>query len=190
MRKFLTLFSASYKELRSIRCITLVAMLGAISIVLGIYFTFLPVETMKISFTFLPNEFVYYLFGPVVGAVYGAALDILNFIVKPTGPYFYGFTVSAVLTGLLYGTMLYNKPLSLKRIIAAKMVHMVTINILLNTYWLTMLYGNGFFAILPLRILKAVIMLPVEVFLLYSLIKAVEATGVLKGFHNSKTRIS
>jgi riboflavin transporter len=190
MRNFIALFSSSYRELKNIRCITLVAMLGAISIVLGMYLTIMPVETMKISFTFLPNEFVYYLFGPVVGAVYGAALDILTFVVRPTGPFFYGFTVSAILTGFIYGIILYRKPLSLMRIITAKVIHMVAINLILNTYWLTLLYGSGFLALLPMRLLKAVIMLPVETLLLYSLIKGVEATGVLKGFRNTKTKIS
>ncbi len=187
MRKFKTLFIQSYKELKRVSCITLLAMLGAISIVLG-YFALQPIEILKISFNFLPNEFVYYLFGPAVGIVYGAALDLLTFFVRPTGPFFYGFTVSAILTGLWYGAVLYRRPLSFKRILAAKLIYTLTIHLLLNTYWLTQLYGYNFIAILPIRALKSALLLPVETMLLYSLIKGAEATGVLKRIQSTGDR--
>lgn len=180
MSKFISLLRLSLREFDNLISVVLMAMFGAISIVIGLYLTIMPTQTIKISFTFLPNEFVYYLFGPAAGALFAAAMDILTFLIRPTGPFFFGFTVSAILTGLIYGIILYQRPLSLKRIILAKVIHMVLINLLLNTYWLTMLYGNGFFVLLPARFIKAIIMLPIETILLFSLIKAVEATGVLK----------
>jgi ECF transporter S component (folate family) len=178
MAKFTALFKSSFKELKSLKCITLTAMLGAVSIALG-SLVIMVGDFLKIGFTFLPNEFVFYLFGPVVGMVYGAAMDILTFIVRPAGPFFFGFTVSSIITGLIYGCILYKKPLSLKRILAANLVHLVLINLLLNTYWLTMLYGYNFMALLPLRALKALIMLPVETIMLYTVIKGVEASGII-----------
>ena len=179
MSKMKHLFSLSYKEIKSVRCLTLIAMLGAVSVVLG-YLTIMPTETIKITFSFLPNEFVYYLFGPVVGAVFGAALDILTFIIRPTGPFFPGFTISAILTGLWFGIMLYQKPLSLKRIIITNVVYAIAITLLLNTYWLTLLYGYNYMALLQVRMIKAVITLPVESILLYTVIRGVEATGATK----------
>lgn len=185
MTKFTDLFSTSYKELKNVRCLTLTAMFGAISIVLG-YMTLMVGDFLKIGFTFLPNEFVFYLFGPVVGAVYGGAMDVLTFIIKPTGTFFFGFTLSAMLKGVLYGILLYRKPLSLKRILFANVLQVVFINLLLDTYWLTMLIGKGFFVLLPLRALKAFIMLPLETVLLFTIIKGVEASGILKLFHTKK----
>lgn len=179
MRKNLSLFRSSYNELKKVICIAVLGLLAAISIVLG-YFTYMPTETIKITLNFLPNEFAYYLFGPVVGAIYGAALDILTFIIKPTGPFFFGFTLSAILTGVIYGMILYKKPISLTRIIIAKLVHLVAISLILNTFWLTILYGNSFIALLPIRALKALILLPVEVTLLYLLLKTANVTGIIK----------
>jgi ECF transporter S component (folate family) len=144
---------------------------------------------LKIGFSFLPNEFVYYLFGPVVGAVYGAAMDILTYLIKPMGTFFPGFTISAVLTGILYGIVMYQRPLSLKRIIAANVIRMVFIDLLLNTYWLTILIGKGFFVLLPLRALKLLIMFPLETVLLFLLIKGVEASGILHLLHRKKAKI-
>ncbi|MDF2944853.1 MAG: hypothetical protein K0S01_3711 [Herbinix sp.] len=188
MTKFTALFTASYKELKSVRCITIAAMFGAISIILG-SLVIMVGDFLKIGFSFLPNEFIYYLFGPVVGAIYGAAMDILTFLVRPSGTFFFGFTVSAILTGILYGVVLYKKPLSLKRIIIANVIHVIFINILLNTYWLTILIGKGFFVLLPLRALKELIMFPIETILLFTVIKGVEASGILKRFQGKKTKV-
>ncbi len=189
MTKFTAIFKASYQELKSIRCITIIAMLGAVSIVLG-SLVFMVGDFLKVGFNFLPNEFVYYLFGPVVGVVYGAALDILTFIVRPTGPFFFGFTLSAIITGLIYGAILYKRPLSMKRILLANLVQLVVIHLLLNTYWLTMLYGYNYIAILPIRALKALIMLPVETIMLYMVIKGVEASGIIQMlFPDKQTKI-
>ena len=187
MRNFKDLFVSSSKELKKLRTITLCAMFGAISIVLG-SLTIMVADFLKIGFSFLPNEFIFYLFGPGVGAIYGAAMDILTFMVKPTGTFFFGFTISAILNGLLYGVGLYKTPLSLKRIFVVNVVQMIFINILLNTYWLTILIGKGFFMLLPLRALKEFIMFPIKTILLFSLIKAVEATGILDVFHSTHSR--
>jgi ECF transporter S component (folate family) len=180
MSKITDLFKASYRELSHLTGITLLGMFGAISIIIGMFVTIMPVDTIKITFTFLPNEFIYYLFGPAVGAIFGAVLDILNFIIKPTGTYFFGFTLSGILTGLLYGLILYKRPVSLVRIFIATLIRVLFIDLLLNTYWLTVMYGYNFAALLPMRALKNIIMLPIESLLLFALIKGVEATGVLK----------
>ncbi len=186
MKHFITLFTASSKELRKIRSITLVSMLGALSIILG-SLTIMIGDFLKINFNFLPNNLVFYLFGPVVGAVYGATMDILTFIVRPTGTFFFGFTLSAILTGIIYGIVLYNKPVSLRRIFFANLIHMVLISILLNTYWLTLLIGEGFLILLPIRILKAIIMLPIETLLLYTVINRLEANGILNHLLRKKS---
>jgi ECF transporter S component (folate family) len=189
MRKIRDLFISSYKEFTNLLCIVLLGMFGAISIVLG-YLTVMPVETLKITFVFLPNEFIYYLFGPAVGALFGAVMDILNFFVKPMGGYFFGFTLSGILTGLLYGFLLYKKPVSVARLAIATLIRIVFIDLLLNTYWLQVMYGYNFIAMLPGRALKSFIMLPVETLLLFGLIKGIEATGILRGIQNKNARIS
>lgn len=190
MNKFTALFKSSYRELKSVRCLTLTAMLGAVSIVLGSLLIMIG-DFLKVSFGFLPNEFVYYLFGPVVGVIYGAAVDILTFIVRPAGPYFYGFTLSSIITGFLYGVILYKRPLSIRRLIVANIIHLILVQLLLNTYWLTILYGYNYLAILPVRALKAFLLLPVETAMLYLVIKGVEASGVIhRLFPGEQAKIS
>lgn len=179
MNKFITLFKDSAKELKKTRCITLAAMLGATAIVLS-QFTIVVSDFLKIGFAFLPNRIVYYLFGPFVGIIYGAAMDILTYIVKPTGPFHPGFTINAAITGLIFGLILYKRPLKLSRIFIASTIKMIIVNIILNSYWISSITGKAFIAIMPVRITKNILLLPVEALLLFSVIKALELTGAFK----------
>ncbi len=188
MSKINDLILSSAKEFKNPRSIVLAAMFGAISMILS-SMSIMIGEIIKINFVFLPNEFVNYALGPVFGVVYGAVMDVLNYIVKPQGAFFPGFTISAILTGLLYGFMLYKRSISLKRVIIANVVRSIFIDALLNTYWLTILMGNNFGAILSLRITKILIMLPVETIILFTVIKAVEKTGVMELFASRKLKV-
>ena len=179
MSKILNLFKDSYKEIKNVRCITLTSMFGAISVAIG-SLTVMVTAYLKIGFSFLPNQIVFYLFGPLVGGVYGAAMDILTFIVKPGGVFHPGFTFNAILTGVLYGLVLYKRPISIHRILMANILHMIIVNFLLTTYWLTFLTGSEFFVLFPPRALKSLIMLPIETILSYTVIKGIEASGIIK----------
>lgn len=37
--------------------------------------------------------------------IFGGALDVLKYIIKPTGPFFFGFTFDAMLSGIIYGSI-------------------------------------------------------------------------------------
>lgn len=179
MLYFRNLFKESYKEIKNVRCITVTAMLGAVSIVLGSLRLDIT-NFLRIGFSFLPNQFVYYMFGPTVGGVYGAAIDILTFILKPSGVFHPGITFNAVLTGIIYGLVLYKRPFSLKRVLIANVIQMIIVNLILTTYWLTDLTGSSFFALFPPRALKSLIMLPIETILFFTTVKALEAAGIKK----------
>ena len=100
MQAILDLYRASFAELKKVKSVTLTAMLMALSVILG-YFTIEAGPYLKIGFSTLVNQFVCFLFGPVVGIIYNGLLDILKYMVKPTGPFFPGFTLNAMLAGLI-----------------------------------------------------------------------------------------
>lgn len=149
MKKLLALISDSYHEFKHISTITTCAMFGAMSIVLNQLATIRVTPNLKIGFGALPNELVDYLFGPVVGSLFGGGMDIIKFMLKPDGGFMPGFTFNAMLAAFIYGLFLYKKPLSLKRMLAAKLVVAVLCNILLGTLWLSMINGKGYLALLP-----------------------------------------
>lgn len=180
MQKLSTLFTSSYRELNKVSTITTAAMCGALSMVMKVMFTVMLDPTNRLSLYGLPNQVVYYLFGPVVGPLYGAAMDILNYLVNPGGSFFPLFTLNAALMGLLYGLMLYQRPLNLWRVLAAELVVIVICNLLINTYALSLLYGKSFMVMLPARITKNIIMWPVKSLLFYLVMKPLEYSGLLR----------
>jgi ECF transporter S component (folate family) len=188
MKKISALFTDSYHEFRNVRTLTTAAMFAAISVVLG-YFTIVLGDYIKIGFATVANQFVYLLFGPVVGTFFGGALDILKYLIKPTGPYFPGFTISAAIGGLIYGMILYQRPISLKRILIAELIVSIVCNMLLGTYWLTVMYGKGFLAILPMRVFKNLIMWPINSMIFYTIGKTLEAAGIFRLLKADTARI-
>ncbi len=183
MKKFAALFTDSYRELKKVRTVTVMAMFAAISVVLG-YFTVAVGDYIKIGFASVVNQFVYFLFGPVAGGIFGGALDVLKYFIKPTGAFFPGFTFGAMVAGVLYGCFFYKRPITLWRVFAAEFTVAIICNVLLGTLWLSMLYGKAFMALLPMRIVKNLISCPVNSLLFYTVGKTMERTGafrVLKG---------
>ncbi len=170
MQNLITSFKVSLENCRKVRVLTVAAMLVALTVILGFMVIFLG-PSIKISFSFVPIAAGSMLFGPVVGGVIGALSDIVGWFIKPVGPYMPFLTISAALTGLVYGIFLFNKKITWKSIFLSQLIITVFIDLLLNTYWLTILYGDAFLAILPMRALKSVIFFPVQIFLVYVMAK-------------------
>ena len=179
MKKLATLFQDSYGELKKVGTITTMAMFGAIGILLG-SLTVQIGDFIKIGFSSIANQLVYYLFGPAVGCFYGGALDILKYIIKPTGAFFPGWTLGAMAAGGIYGCFFYKKKITIVRVLAAELTVSVVCNMFLGTLWLDMMYGKGFFALLPMRVVKNLAMLPVNTFLFYTMTVAMEQTGIIR----------
>lgn len=167
MKKIKETFFSSLYELKSTKNVVLCGLLAALAVVLGTVASISVGPYIKIGFSGLPNRIVEFLFGPVVGCLFGGALDLLKYILKPDGPFFFGFTFNAMLAGVIYGSILYKKPVSVPRIVCAELLVKILVNCVLNTLWISMLYGKGFLAILPMRVLKNAIMLPIDSAILF-----------------------
>lgn len=115
--------------------------------------------------------------GPMLSATVGAIADILKFIARPSGPFFPGFTINEFVLGFIYGMFFYKKEVTLKRVFAARVSVVVIINLCLTPIWLHMLYGNAFMVLVSARLLKNIVLLPVDTFLLYFVMKKSEQIG-------------
>ena len=160
------------KKLRNTNTLTLAAMLTAMGIVLG--FIKIPInQLIEIRFGSLPIGLAGMTLGPGIAGIIGALIDVGDYLVKPTGPFFPGFTISGIVSGLIFGFILYNKKPTLARIIVAEAVHTLIVGIIMNTYWLDMMYiKKGFFTTLMIRLPKELIMLPINILMLYVVLEA------------------
>ena len=171
-------FSDSLRALSRTRTITTAGLLLAIQMVLSSYGVIEVTDSLKISLAHLAIAPTAILFGPVVAGLQGALSDILGFMLKPTGPYFPGFTLTAALLGVIYGLLLYKTKRTTWQIIAARVIVCLFVNIGLNTVFLTMLYGPSRLATLPLRAFKNIVQLPIDCLLLGAVSRAVKRIPV------------
>lgn len=188
MKKFKELYLSSVRELASPKNLALCGVMGALSLVLGIVASIQIGPYIKIGFSGLPNRIMECLFGPVIGCIFGGTMDILKFIAKPDGPFFFGFTFDAMLAGILYGSILYKKPVTIPRVFVAELAAKVIVNCGFNTLWISVLYGKGFLAILPMRLLKNAIMLPIDTIITFAMLTL--ATQIATQFHFSKPKLN
>ena len=178
-------FKSSALALKSTQNLVLCAIFLAILIVMRMYLT-LYVGTMRITFEYLMYALAGLFFGPVTGLFFGAAADLLGFIANGGGfSLQIGYTFVAMLRGALFGLFLYRgvfgtqeKPLHILRIVLAKAADTVFINILINPFFRA-LYGTDTFwtnfkATFWTGLLKNLVMLPIEILLLYAILRIVE----------------
>ncbi len=158
--------------LKNIKILTVAGMLTAIAIIAG-FFKIAVSDILEIRFSTLPIAVAGAFLGPGAAAVVGAAGDIGGFLIRPTGPYFPGFTLSGALTGLIFGLCLHKKDGSspgIFRVISGVLINAVLVKMLLDSLWLSMLYGKGgVWAVLSVRFLKELVMIPVNIILIMAI---------------------
>ena len=129
------------------------ALLIAIEVVLTRFLSF-NTQFLRIGFGFLPVAVMGMLYGPLWAGIGYAIGDVLGMLIFPSGPYFPGFTLSAFLTVLVYGLLLYKKEVTWQRALIASLIISVFINLGLDTLWLSILYGKAYVPILVGRLIK------------------------------------
>lgn len=151
-----------------------VGLLTAVSIVLTRVFGFVVpiagVGALRLSFGEVPIMLAGILFGPAAGGLTGLAADLIGYLINSHGgPFFPGFTLSATLCGLIPGFLLHRQreQLTLWQIAAVVFLTDLLTGVFLNTLWLTILYGQGFFVILPMRLLARLVTLPIYTLTLF-----------------------
>ena len=221
----------------------------SISLVLKVMFeVYIPlagIPALRINFANVPLMLSGIILGPFAGALTGAAADIINFIAKPGGPFFPGFTLVSGLCGFIPGIIFkylkreinYNllntifisllsvgfvsvfmanglltfdngifydgktlnpvyivgffllvaiyliipikvssaaKDLSMNKIVFAISVTQLITSIILNTYFLYVLYGIGIMITLPARILTNFFMIPLYSIIIGAILNAIK----------------
>lgn len=160
-------FRHSAQELKQVRTLTGVAMLLAMSVVISFTASVRVTETIKIGLGYLITALLGMLYGPFTAALAAGAGDLIKYLLKPDGAYFFGFTLTAMLGGVVYGVFFYREKCTIPRAIASKATVSLLLNCLLNTVWVSWLYGMPFLGALGPRVIKNLMALPFEIVLLY-----------------------
>ncbi len=159
-----------------------IAFVGLLISMEVIFTRFLSFQTpiIRIGFGFIPVAFSAILFGPLIGGLTGALADVAGMMIFPKGAYFPGFTLSAFLSGTIYGLFLYKRPVTIINVALSVFVITLFVDLGLNTLWLSMITGNAALGLLAPRIYKSAIMLPIQAATIHVLWRYI-------GSHISKT---
>lgn len=148
------------------RDLVVIAFFIAIQIILT-RFCSIQTPIVRLDFNFLALYMCAALYGPLWGGVAGAIADFIGVsLFSAMGGWFPGLTLSMFLVGVVYGLFFYEKQMNYFRITCAVLIVMGFISLVLDTTWLVMLTGKAFIALLPLRLLKCVVMTPVQIILI------------------------
>lgn len=159
------LMSKTKKHLFSL---TGTALLTALTVVLSRFFS-VNVWNMSIGFSFVPLMLCGALFGPIWGGVCGALADFVGATLFPFGPYFPGFTAVAFLGGVFFGLCgLADRKIRgfwpFILIASALLIIKETVcSLLLNSLWISILYGSPYGAVLISRIPLSAVTVVLEI---------------------------
>ncbi len=163
-------FSRAYwqsasKDLKNTKMLVLAALLVAIRV--AVKSVRIPImEDLYIAIGFLPNALGSMLYGPYVAILTGVISDTLGALLFPVGAYFPPFMLVEISASLLFALFLYRAPLRLWRIAMSKFSVNLLCNIILTPLFLAWMSGKAAILTSLPRIVKNVLLFPLETLLL------------------------
>ena len=141
----------------SLRQLTVSALLIAFDV---IFTRVLALNTplVKMGFGFAAVAVGAMLYGPAWTALTAALGDLVGALLFPAGAYFPGFTLTAALTGLLFGLCLYRRPVRLANAFLAAFLNCLIVTLILNTAQIVIFFHASLEVLLASRVPQFVIM--------------------------------
>ena len=138
----------------NVRMLTVLGLLIALEIILS-RFCSISAWNIKIGFNFIPVVIAALLYGPLTAGIAAGLADFLGAVLFPIGMYCPGFTVTAFLTGAVYGIFLYKQRNSF-RIFCAVLFSQLVFSLCLNTLWISILYDSPYLPLLATRAVQCI----------------------------------
>lgn len=156
------------REVKSLRTLAFAAIIIAIRVALKN--VFIPVgEDISIYIGFVFTAVGGMLYGPVMALLVGTATDLLGFFVAggaAKGAFNPWFILVEILATFLYALCFYRQKITFGRVLLSKALVNLLANVGMQSFAMTMTYGKAIYIYMIPRVLKNVIMLPVEVLVL------------------------
>ena len=130
-------------------------------------------KMLEVGFATLAFAACGYVYGPIMTGIAGVLCDGIKFFLNPSGAYMPLFAINEFLTGFIYGCFFYKKEIKLWRVITARLIIVILINLILTPLWLHILYGNSLWVLIQARLLKNIVKFPIDVFLVYTVLKSI-----------------
>lgn len=170
--------SADCTKLRSL---VIAALLCALAIVIEKFQVPLGGPSLQVSMSFLVISLCSMLTGPLLAVICGVLVDLIGAIGSGY-PFFAGYTLTAVLTAVIFALFLYRARPTFTRILLARGVINLFVNTLLGSVWRVALYHGPYEVYTLTSGVKNLVFLPLEVFLLCIFFRAMHVPLRQLGF--------
>lgn len=166
----------AFSELKNTRTLVFAAMILALRIAMKPLK--IPIAAdVNITFGFIVNALGSMVYGPVVAALSGAVSDTLGYLVAPSGVYFFPFIVLEMAGSFIFALFLYSTDITPIRLILSKFCVNLFVNILLNepimVRYYQLFFTSAYQPFVLVRIVKNIVMLPIEAILLMIVFRAI-----------------
>ena len=132
---------------------------------------------LRINIAFFINAYGAMVFGPVVAVAAAAVSDTLGCLLFPSGPYFFPFILTEIAGSLIFALFLYRTKVTVLRVTLSRFCIDFFVNIVLNTpiMWLyyQMVLGKNYAIFDAMRVVKNLVMFPIESVLLVLFLQVV-----------------
>lgn len=168
--------------------LAVIAMLTALLVVLALYCT-IKTQALKITLDFIPVMIAAKLYGAKGAGLVAGMGDIIGYICHPTGAWFPPITLTAVITGVVFGLMLKDNSLKttkdkLKALFSV-VIAQFGISAFITPLWLNMLYGTSYGTFFITRIPQIAIMTAVQLIFIPVMVKIIDSAGIKKKIMNN-----
>lgn len=154
----------------SVQQMTMIALFMALNIILS-RFSLQLGPNNRISIAFLSSMFLGFFFGPWIAGVANIGTDLLKSLLFGNyGGFFIGYTFTAFLTGVIYGSFMHRPVVKWYHIALAIFFNTLISNIILGTLWIHIMYQTPMVALLASRVPQNLIMAPVRFVITYLII--------------------
>lgn len=139
--------------MKNTRKIVFMGLFIALEIVLTRVIGLMPSNITRVSLSFVVYTFSGLVYGPWYTMCMAGVGDVVGaFLFPPNGGYYFGFTVSAMISGFLFGSFKQNEKVSYYRLAVILLINLLLVEVLFNTFWLQVLTRSYFFPLLVKRI--------------------------------------
>lgn len=155
----------AFSELKNTRSLVFAALILALRIAMKPLR--IPIATdINVTFGFIVNALGSMVYGPVVALLSGAISDTLGFLIAPSGVYFLPFIILEMAGSFIFALFLYSTDITAPRLILSKFCVNMGVNVLLNepimVWYYTLFFTTAYQPFVWLRIVKNIVMLPLE----------------------------
>ena len=124
---------------------------------------------VKMGFGFAAVALCAMLYGPAWTALVAGLGDLIGALLFPTGAYFPGFTLTAALTGLIFGLCLYRREVRWPSALLAAFLNCLLVTLLLNTAMIVVFFKASLPVLLASRVPQFFIMTAVQTLVIRAL---------------------